>query len=121
MDENPKLPATEPTAAPAVKSRFFAFPRTKLGWLAAGLALGSLLLQALTHLIALLVTSLSHGAQGGTGLNLGILTVVLSIAGGILGVLAVVRNKERSILVWYAILAGLFALLLIITDLVFAL
>lgn len=118
MDENPKLPAREPAVTLPPKSRFFAFPRTKLGWWAAGLALGSLLLQALTHLIALLVTSLS---QGGTGLNLGMLTVVLSLAGGILGVLAVVRNKERSILVWYAILAGFFALLLIFADLVLAL
>ncbi len=94
------------------KQRFLSLPCTRLGWWAVGLGLASVILPVANALVSLLLTSLSGGTQIALG-GLGLLLVVFEIAGGIIGLIAVIRRHERSILVWAAILVGLLGLLLI--------
>lgn len=67
--------------------RFLSAPATKLGWTATGLAVVA---------IALMLVS-------------GMAAAVLGIVAGIVAVIALVRG-ERSMLVWFGVLAGLFFL-----------
>ncbi len=94
------------------KQRFLSWPRTRLGWWAIGLGLGTLLLPLLARLVSALLTALSGGMQVAVGV-FGLLMVLCGIAGGIIGLIAVIRRHERSILVWAAILVGLSNLLLL--------
>jgi uncharacterized membrane protein YidH (DUF202 family) len=100
------------------RRRFLSWPRTRLGWWAVGLSLAVLLLPLLTALVNVLLTSLSGGISTGVGM-FGLLMVLCGIAGGITGLIAVVRSQERSILVWGAILVGLFCLFLIAGEFLF--
>lgn len=47
-----------------------------------------------------------------------ILMLASGVAGGIIGLMAIIKQHERSILVWMAVFFGLFVLLLILNELV---
>ncbi len=92
------------------RPRFLSWPRTHLGWWAVGLGLAAVALPLLTTLFNALILLLSNGNT--FALNAaGVLMLACAFAGGITGVIALIRNRERSIAVWAAVLAGLLALL----------
>ncbi len=95
-----------------VNRRFLSLPATRLGWWAVGLAAAPLLLPVLTFVVNLLVNELTGGLQTAVGVS-GLLMVVCGIAGGVTALIAVLRRRERSILLWFAMLIGLFFLFLI--------
>jgi len=88
------------------KQAWLSWPRTRLGWWAFGLGLGTLLLPFVSFLVNTLLTALSGGMAVGLGV-FGLVMLLSGIAGGIVGLIAVIRRHERSILVWAAILVGL--------------
>ncbi len=97
------------TGSPS-QPRFLSWPRTRLGWWAAGLGLTAVALPLLTVLFNALILLLSNGNT--FALNAaGVLMLACAFAGGITGVVALIRNRERSIAVWVAVLIGLIALL----------
>jgi hypothetical protein len=84
---------------------FMRMPQTRLGWWAVGLsALFTVLF--ISSLTGLLVFS-------------GMLTIILGIASGILGLIAIIKNHERSWLIWLMLLPGLFAIGLSIAEMLF--
>ncbi len=92
------------------RQRFLSWPHTRLGWWAAGLGLAALALPLLTTLFNALILLLSNGNT--FALNAaGVLMLACAFAGGIIGVIALIRNRERSIVIWAAVLIGLIALL----------
>ena len=103
------------------RQRFLSWPRTRLGWWAVGLGLSAQLLPLLpllNRLISELITRLSGGNSFALGV-VGIFMLLCGIAGGITGLIAVIRSHERSILTWAAILAGFFWLGLIVAEFLF--
>lgn len=78
-------------------SHFLARPGTTLGWWAVGL--GTLF----TLLFILIVTEVIRFS--------GMLTMVLGVIAGILTLTALLARHERSWLVWFMLIPGLFAIL----------
>ncbi|MFT3895194.1 MAG: hypothetical protein QM730_26510 [Anaerolineales bacterium] len=81
-----------------VSNRFLGMPHTKLGWWSVGLTL----------LFTLLFVSILNEWIRFPGM----FTVILGITGGIVTLIALIRNHERSWLVWLMLLPGLFAILI---------
>ena len=71
-----------------VPSRFFQVPHAKLGWWAIGLAIASFLLSFAWMFL-----------PGGA-----MLSFLCGLAGGIIALIAVIREHERSWMVWLSIL-----------------
>ena len=84
-------------------SHFFGVPYTKLGWWAVGLAVAGV--------IGILAWSIIPG-----GACLGFLC---GLAGGIIGLMAIIREHERSLLVWLTILPGIFVILFLLGEFLF--
>ena len=81
-----------------MSTRFLGMPKTKLGWWAVGLAIAGILLVPAWMIL-----------PGGAALGL-----LCSLAGGILGLIAILRQHERSWALWLTLLPMLnaFAFLL---------
>ena len=90
-------------------------PKTRLGWWAGGLALGFLVMYIVN---AAVFMRLSQDVPWRLTLLpfYGILMMLCGIAAGIVGALAILRNHERSWLVWLAIALGVDALLFIVGE-----
>jgi hypothetical protein len=81
-------------------SHFFGLPRTKLGWWAVGLAAASIVL--------ILAWSVLPGGAG--------LGFLCGLAGGIIALVAVIRQAERSWLVFLSILPLFWVLAFILGE-----
>ena len=79
-----------------VKGKIWAKPATRLGWLSVGLT-------ALFSVIAIFVIS-------DIDIFPGFQTIFLGVIAGITTLLAIIWQRERSWLVWLALLPGLFAI-----------
>ena len=119
MIENQDLKEGKPTITPPERGRFLGLPRTGTGWWAVGLAAASLLIP-----LAIMLVNVVNSARNseGRGINLlGMPVLLLALAGGVTGLVAVTRKHERSWLVWSCILLGAGAVVLMIGDLLKAL
>ena len=120
MADNPVTPPNPPKAHPAADRRMRILPGTRLGWWAVGLGAVTLLLPLLTALVNLII--LAGSGVGPRGIAIpGALMAATAIASGILGLLAVLRSKERALLVWLPIFFGFFFFFLVIIDIIAAL
>jgi hypothetical protein len=84
--------------------RFLSLPKTGLGWWSVGMTATSLVLLIFGVLVfeVLVVDEPWEGVIGAQAI-----TMFLSgLAGGVLGLIAVVRSHERSALVWLAMVLG---------------
>ncbi len=118
MDKDTGMTEAPSGAKAPLRRRFFGFPATRLGWWGFGLCAATGLLPLMAGLINRLLTSLSGGIQTAVAL-FGLLIVLCGATGGIIALVALIRNHERSILVWGSALIGLFYLLFIGGELVF--
>ena len=120
MADNPIPPPNPPKAHPASEQWLRILPGTRLGWWAVGLGGVTLLLPLLTALVNLII--LAGSGVGPRGIAIpGALMAATAIASGVLGLLAVLRSKERALLVWLPIFFGFFFFFLVIIDLIAAL
>ena len=88
---------------PPLWRKVLSLPKTRLGWLSVGLA-------------ATFVVLLIFG-YGGVALPFyGIALLLCGLCGGAVGLLAVVRRRERSGFVWLAMVPGLVALVFLIGE-----
>lgn len=96
------------------------WPSTRMGWWSAGGFVGSILFLVLFNA---LITSGQRGGDtffSNPWLALTILaSAILAIASGVLAVVAVGRNRERSIFGFLAILLGLIVLVFTIGEITF--
>jgi hypothetical protein len=84
-----------------MSNQFFRMPHTKLGWWAVGLAVASIVL--------LLAWSFLPGGAW--------LSFLCGLAGGIMALIAVIRQQERSWLVWLTLLPMLNVIIFIAAEL----
>jgi hypothetical protein len=98
------------------KGRFFGRPITRPGWAAGGLMI--------TFGILFLINSFVFMPPGTNALFprtflifYGIFMILCGISAGIVGLIALIRNHERSWLVWLAVLPGAFVLFLLLGEL----
>lgn len=99
-------------------SHFFGMPGTKLGRWAMWLGIAFVVLFLVNAFVFMPPTF--NPSWGPTILPFyGIFMLLCGLAAGIVGPIAVIRQRERSWLVWLTILPGLFVLFLLIGEFLF--
>ena len=83
--------------------KFWALPATRLGWWAVGLAVASV--------AGILGWSVLPGGAG--------LGFLCGLAGGIIGLITIIREHERSLLVFLTILPLLFVIFFVLGEFLF--
>ncbi len=90
-------------------------PKSLLGRWSIGMGAAFILLQVLSSIL----TGLGGMGSGPIGPMIGVAFGVSGIAALITGLISVIKSKERSILVFIAILVGLFCLLFFLGEFLF--
>ena len=101
-----------------MSSAFFAIPRTRLGRWSVSLAAAFMIMFLINSLI-FMPTSSDAPWRHLVLPFYGILMLLCGLVAGAVGMVAVIRQHERSWLVWLTILPGLFVLVLILGELLF--
>jgi hypothetical protein len=95
--------------------KFLSLPKTRLGWWSVRLAATSVVLFAFGYgLFEVLAVEVPW--EGVIITLLGIAMLSCGLAGGIVGLRAIVRRHERSWLAWLAMVPGLAALVFLIGE-----
>lgn len=101
-------------AVPA--SSFPQRPATRLGWMAVWLGAAFLILWAINSTV--FIPSTQDAPWRHVLLPYyGIIMLLCGLAGGVVGLIAILRNRERSWLVWLTLLPGAFVLLFLLGEL----
>jgi hypothetical protein len=103
-------------------SSFLHRPSTQFGWWAVGIFVLFILLFVVN---AIVFVPAARGEPTARAVqvalpNFGIFLVLCGLVAGVLGLIAIIKQRERSWLVWLAILPSAFILLLLIGDLILA-
>jgi hypothetical protein len=95
--------------------RFFGLPATRLGWWAGGLMIAFVILFLINSFV---IMPPSTNALFGRSFLIfyGIFMILCGLAAGVVGLVALVRNHERSWLVWVAVMPGAFVLFLLVGE-----
>ena len=97
-------------------SSFWKTPVTKPGWQSVWLEVVFILMFVVNVAVMSLVADETFWHQ--TILPFyAIIMLLCGLAGGVFGLIAVIRQKERALLVWLSILVGLFTLLIVLNEL----
>ena len=115
METDSGLPVSAPPPSQPLWWRITRWPRTQLGWWSVGLAvtfeilmiINSTIFMRLPEDVTWRVTILPF---------YGIFMMLCGLAAGIVGLIAVTRQHERSWLVWLALLVGLNALVFVLGE-----
>jgi hypothetical protein len=97
---------------------FFEMPHTKLGRWSIGLA-GAFIGMLFVNSFVFMPISGNAPWRHAILPFYGILMLLCGLSAGIVGLLAVIRQRERSWLVWLTMLPGLFVLFLVIGEFLF--
>jgi hypothetical protein len=99
-----------------MSNQIFEKPHTKLGWWSSWLGVTFVVM----FIINVVVFSLGMGDTTTWHQTIlpfyGTSMLLCGLAGGVVGLIATIRQHERSSLVWLAILTGLFTLLIILNE-----
>ena len=93
-------------------------PGTKLGWWAVGLTATFVVLFVINSAVFM---PASQGATNARWRQIllpfyGIFMILCGLGGGVVGLIALIRKRERSWLVWLTILPGAFVLFLLLGE-----
>jgi len=105
-----KIPKEKRPSAPL----FLRLPATRLGWWAVWIAIASIMLFILNLLGVNAVCSTSNPICSFFSL-IYLLSVLCGLASGVVGIVAIIRKHERSLLVWLSILLCAFILYIVIS------
>ena len=97
------------------RRRILGWPSTRLGWRSVGLAATFVVLWIINATVFMPATVLAPWRQVVLPFY-GISMMLCAFAAGIVGLIAVIRRRERSALVWLTILPGLFALVFVLAS-----
>ena len=97
------------------KSAFWKFPRTRLGWWAGGAFMIHTVMNYLVPVGINLIPD-EWRSDNVSLISFGVLIFVFGLAAGVLGLISLIRNYEKSFLVWLAVVAGLFSLFLLVGE-----
>ena len=102
--------------------RIFTLPRTRLGWWSVGLAAVSVVMVLFGYGVfeVLMVRVLGRYQQArweGVVITFyGITMLLCGLAGGVVSLVALLRRRERSALVWLAVVPGLAAIVFLVGE-----
>jgi hypothetical protein len=104
--------------------RFFGLPKTRLGWWAFGLFAAFVALFFLVNPLIMYVTNFTEllpTMEEAPWLQtilifFGFFMLLCGLSASIVGMIALIRNHERSWMVWLAILPGAFVLFLLLGE-----
>jgi hypothetical protein len=114
MNTDPQ-PPTNPSPGQPFWRVIIRWPSTKLGWWSVGLGVTFAELFFINSIIFMPLAVEEPWRQ--TLLPLyGIFMLLCGLAAGIVGLVAVIRRGERSLLVWLAILPGMFVFLFLVGE-----
>ena len=115
MKTDSRFPASAPPPDQPLWRRILGWPGTRLGWWSVALAATFLVLFIINSTV--LMPSIVEVPWRQALLPFyGIAMLMCGLAAGIVGLIAVIRRHERSLLVWLAILPGLFVLFLVLGE-----
>jgi len=97
------------------RSSFSQRPATRLGWWAVGL-IGAFALMLIYNAGVSMIAQNNPASQNISLPNIGMPMVLFGLASGVFGLIALIRNHERSWLVWLSILLGVIMLSLIFRE-----
>lgn len=115
MKTDSELPVSASPSGQSLWQRISKWPGTRLGWWSVGLA-------ALFEILMIINNSIFMRLPEDVTWRVtilpfyGIFLMLCGLAAGIVGLIAVTRQHERSWLVWLAILLGLFALVFVLGE-----
>jgi hypothetical protein len=112
LKNNSTIPESEITEIQTLWRRILGWPSTRLGWWSIALALLYEIFMIINNAVFLRLPEEIPWRVLLLPVN-GILLIV-GLAAGIVGLIAVTRRRERSLLVWIAILIGLFTFIFLI-------
>jgi hypothetical protein len=115
MKTDPGSSAKGASSGGPLQRHVFGWPSTRPGWWAVRLAVTFMVLWIISSTLLLRSTGLAPWWQIVLPFY-GIFMMLCGLAGGIVGLLAVIRRHERSWLVWLAILVGLFVIVFILAE-----
>jgi hypothetical protein len=96
--------------------RFFGLPKTKLGWMA-GSFMTAFIVLFLINSFVFMPPSTNALFPRTFMIFFGIFMLLCGLAAGVVGLIALIRNRERSWFVWLAVLPGAFVLFLLLGEL----
>lgn len=109
------LSSSAPPAGQPFWRSIFRAPSTRLGWWSAALMITFHILMAINTAVFMRLPEVV--AWWGALLPFyGILMLLCGLAAGITGLIAIIRRRERSWLVWLAVLPGLFVIFLLLGE-----
>jgi hypothetical protein len=113
---NTEVNESMPEAQQPGKRRFFSLPATQLGWWAGSLMIAFVLL-FLFNSFVFMPPSTNVLFPRGFLIFYGIFMILCGLSAGVVGLIALTRNRERSWYVWLAVLPGAFVLFLLLGEL----
>jgi hypothetical protein len=118
MRAGSEIPSDEPSSNQSFWRRSFRWPSTRLGWWAAGLMALFVIMMVLNGWVFMrLPENLTWQARL---LPLyGIFMMLSGFMSGVIGLMAIIRHHERSLLVWPSFLFSLFVALFILGEFLF--
>jgi hypothetical protein len=97
-------------------SSFLKAPVSKPGWRAVWLEVVFIVMFTVNVVVFIIVSDETFWRQFILPFY-ALIMLICGLAGGVFGLIAVIRQKERALLVWLSILVGLFVLLIFLGEL----
>ena len=114
MKTDSELPVSMQSTGQPLKRRILRWPSTRLGWWSVGLAVTFV---ALFIINVAVINSTLETLWRQTLLPYYVIFMLFcGLTAGIVGLIAVIRQQERSWLVWLAILTGLFVIVIVLGE-----
>ena len=117
MNNESRLPANTPPSSQPSRRRFLAWPSTRLGWWAVGLAAMFVTLFITNSAVLMPFPEVIPWRQ--VRISYGLFMILVGFVSGIVGMVAVIRRHERSWLVWCTILPILFVVVFLLGEFLF--
>lgn len=124
MKSDSSVPESLSSGEQQSKGTFFSRPLTRLGWWAFGLLITFVVLNFLVNPLIMYVrnfTEILPTMEEAPWLQailifFGFFMLLCGLSASIVGIVALIRNHERSWMVWLAVLAGAFVLFLLLGE-----
>jgi hypothetical protein len=101
-----------------VKGRFLAMPITRMGWWAGGLFIAAVVLFLINSLV-FMPPAINQLFPRAFLIFYGLFTVLCGLSAGIVGLVALIRNRERSWFVWLTVLPFAFWIFFLLGEFLF--